>query len=86
MAHFQAILGCLLGENRTTPRLVEMQITSEGHMLGRCDGRIGFSTFLGASEDLNRNVHGVAPIAQLDGDELAYLLGRLAEIKKRVHG
>lgn len=25
--HFQAILGCLLGEDWTTPRLVEMVIT-----------------------------------------------------------
>ena len=28
--HFQAILGCLLGEDWTTPRLVEMVITSDG--------------------------------------------------------
>jgi len=31
--HFQAILGCLLGEDWTTPRLIEMQITPDGHML-----------------------------------------------------
>ena len=36
--HFQAILGCLLGEEWTTPRLIEMVITPDGHMLGRCDG------------------------------------------------
>jgi hypothetical protein len=29
--HFQAILGCLLGEDWTTPRLVEMTITPDGH-------------------------------------------------------
>jgi len=81
---FQAILGCLLGEDWTTPRLVEMHITSEGHMLGRCEGQIGFSTFLGASEDLIRNIHGVAPVAELDGDELGYLLGKVAEIKRRI--
>ena len=28
--HFQAILGCLLGEAWTTPRLVEMVITPDG--------------------------------------------------------
>jgi hypothetical protein len=27
--HFQAILGCLLGEDWTSPRLVEMVVTSE---------------------------------------------------------
>src|SRR5687768_11444660 len=36
--HFQAVLGCLLGEDWTTPRLVEMVITPDGHLLGRCDG------------------------------------------------
>src|SRR4051812_40317118 len=35
---FQAILGCLLGENWSTPRLVEMVITPDGHVLGRCEG------------------------------------------------
>lgn len=36
--HFEAILGCPLGEGWTTPRLIEMQITPDGHMLGRCEG------------------------------------------------
>jgi hypothetical protein len=82
--HFKAILGCLLGEDWTTPRLIEMQTTSDGHMLGRCDGDVSFKAFLGASEDLIRNVHGVAPAAELDGDEIGYLLGRIAETKRRV--
>lgn len=43
--HFQAILGCLLGEARTTPRLVEMVITPDGHLLGRCDGEAAFKAF-----------------------------------------
>ncbi len=33
--HFQAILGCLLNEDWTTPRLVEMVITPDGALLGR---------------------------------------------------
>ena len=81
--HFQAMLGCLLGEDWTNPRLVEMQITPDGHLLGRCEGQAGFSTFLGASEALIRNVHGVAPVAGLDGDEIGYLVARVAEIKRR---
>ena len=67
--HFQAILGCLLAEDWTTPRLIEMVITPDGHILGRCDGDPSFKAFLGASEDLIRNIHGVAPVAELDGDE-----------------
>ncbi len=82
-AHFQAILGCLLGEDWTTPRLLEMVITPDGAILGRCDGQPGLSTFLGASADLLKNVHGVAEVAGLDGDEVGYLLGRVAEIKRR---
>src|SRR3954469_12853963 len=79
--HFEAILGCLLGEDWTTPRLVEMQITPDGHVLGRGDGEASFRAFLGASEDLIRNIHGVAPVAGLDGDEVGFLVAKVAEIK-----
>ena len=81
--HFLAILGCLLGEDWTTPRLVEMVITPDGHMLGRCDGDAAFKAFLGASEDLVRNIHGVAEPAGLDGDEVGYLVAKVAEIKRQ---
>ena len=81
--HFQAILGCMLGEDWTTPRLLEMMITIDGLLLGRSDGQPGFSTFLGASEDLLRNIHGVAKVAELDGDELGYLIAKVVEIKRQ---
>lgn len=81
--HFQAILGCLLGEDWTTPRLVEMVITSDGHMLGRCDGEEDFKVFLGEADDLIKNIHGVAPIAELDGDEIGFLVAKVAELKRR---
>lgn len=81
--HFQAILGCLLGEDWTTPQLVEMVITPDGHMLGRCKDELAFKAFLGASEDLIRNIHGVAPVAELDGDEVGYLVAKVAEIKRQ---
>jgi hypothetical protein len=81
--HFEAILGCLLGEDWTTPKLVEMVITPDGHLLRRCVGDSSFKAFLGASEDLVRNVHGVAPVAELDGDEVGYLVAKVAEIKRR---
>lgn len=81
--HFQAILGCLLAEDWTTPRIVEMVITPDGHILGRCEGEPSFSAYLGASENLIRNVHGVAKVAQLDGDETGFLLARIAEVKRQ---
>jgi len=81
--HFQAILGCLLGEGWTTPRLVEMVITPDGHLVGRCEGEAAFMAFLEASEDLLRNIHGLAPVAELDGDEIGFLVGKVAEIKRQ---
>lgn len=81
--HFRAILGCLLGEDWTTPRLVEMAVTPDGHLLGRCEGEESFKAFLGASTDLIRNIHGVAAVAELDGDEIGYMVGRVAEIKRQ---
>jgi hypothetical protein len=81
--HFRAILGCLLVEDWTTPRLVEMVVTPDGHLLGRCDGDDSFRAFLGASADLIRNIHGVAAVAELDGDEVGYLVAKVAEIKRQ---
>lgn len=81
--HFQAILGFLLGEDWTTPRLIEIVITPGGHILGRCDGEVAFKAFLGASEDLIKNIHGVAPVAELDGDEIGFLVAKVAEIKRQ---
>jgi hypothetical protein len=75
--HFQAILGCLLGEDWTTPRMVEMVITPDH----RSDGEATFKAFLGASEDLIKNIHGVAPVAELDGDEIGFLVAKVAEIR-----
>jgi hypothetical protein len=82
-SHFQAILGYLLEADWTTPRLVDMVITPDSHMLGRCEGDVAFKAFLGASEDLIKNIHGVAPVAGLDGDEIGYLVGKVAEIKRQ---
>lgn len=75
--HFQAILGCLLCESWATPRLVEMVIRPDGHLLGRFDGERSIKAFLGASEDLIKNIHGVAPVAELDGDEIGYVVGKV---------
>jgi hypothetical protein len=50
-------------------------------LLGRCDGEATFKAFLGASEDLLRNIEG--PVAILYGDEIGYLVGKVAEIKRQ---
>ena len=81
--HFRAILGCLLGENWTTPRLIELVITSDGHLVGRLEGESEFKIFLGEADDLIKNIHGVASVAELDGDEAGYLVAKVAEIKRK---
>lgn len=60
-----------------------MTITSDGKVIARCDGESAFKAFLGSSNDLIRNIHGVAPVAELDGDEVGYLVSRVAEIKRQ---
>lgn len=79
---FTAILAALLGEDWTDPRIEELQISSDHCLLARPAGEVTFKAFLGAEADLIRNIHGVAEVAELDGDELGYLLGRVAEIKR----
>src|SRR5262245_40653371 len=81
--HFQASLGCLLGEDWPTPGLAERALTPDGHLLGRCEREPSFRAFLGAADDLLRNIHGVAPVAELDGDEIGFLVGKGAEIKRQ---
>jgi hypothetical protein len=78
---FTAVLGYLLGEDWSTPRIEELQISPDRCLLARLEGEATFKAFLGAESDLIRNVHGIAAAAGLDGDELGYLLGRVAEIK-----
>jgi hypothetical protein len=37
---------------------------------------------IGAEADLIRNIHGISEVAGLDGDELGYLLGKIAEARR----
>ena len=78
---FAAILSCLLGEDWTTPKIAELQITYDRGLLARIEGQNGFDQFLGAESDLIRNIHGVSEVAELDGDEVGYLIGKVAKIK-----
>lgn len=73
---FTAILACLLDEDWTEPRIEELFLSPDHCLLARVQGQVG------AEEDLLRNVHGIAEVAELDGDELGYLLGKIASIKR----
>lgn len=59
-----------------------MFITPDGYMVGRCQGEVEVRAFLGAAKDLIRNIHGVAEVAVLDGDEVGYLVAKVAEVKR----
>ncbi len=78
---FTAILGCLLREDWAEPRIEEMVVTDKC-LLARSEGQLTHKLFLGAEADLIRNIHGIAKTAGLDGDELGYLLGAVAKLRR----
>lgn len=78
---FRAILASLLEEDWTTPNIWELRITRDHRLLGRSVGQVSFKAFRCAEADLIRNIHGIAAVAELDGDEVGYMLGRVAGIK-----
>jgi hypothetical protein len=80
-AMFLAILASLLEEDWTTPNIRELRITPDHRLLGRAVGAVSFKEFGWAEAGLIRKIHGIAAAAELDGDELGYLLGRVAKIK-----
>jgi hypothetical protein len=57
--------------------------TPDHPILGKCEGDSSFKAFLGASEDLIKNIHGVTQVAELDGDEVGYLVVKVAKIKRQ---
>lgn len=79
---FRAILGCLLQQDWSTPRIEELRLSHDRCLLGRLEGGATFKAFLGAEADLIRNVHGIAEVAELDGDEVGLLLGEIARLKR----
>ena len=70
---FRAILGALVGEQWTTPSLSAIVETPDGCFLGMAEGDIGYNHFLGSTSDLDRNLGGVAEVAELTRDELNWL-------------
>ena len=78
---FTALLAALLDEDWTTPKIEELFITSDRCILARPTGEVTHKLFIGAEADLIRNIHGIAEVAGLDGDELGYLLGKVAEAR-----
>lgn len=78
---FRAILGYMLGEDWTRPRIKQLMITDH-RLLARLEGEVAHRRLIGAEKDLIRNVHRIVKAAGLDGDEVGYLLGKIAEMKR----
>lgn len=78
---FLAILATLLDEDWTTPNISELRLTPDDRLLGRSAGQSCFKAFRCGRTGLIRNIHRVAAVAGLDGDELGYLLGRVAGLQ-----
>jgi hypothetical protein len=74
-----AILGCLLGQEWTTPLLTALCITGDGHVLGEREGDAGFNLYLGDAADLERNIRGVCRAVAASQTETGYLLGLVDE-------
>jgi hypothetical protein len=79
---FTAILAALRDEDWTAPKIEEPFITSDRRILARPTGEVAVKLFIGTDADLKRNIHGIAEVAGLDGDELGYLLGKVAEARR----
>jgi hypothetical protein len=78
---FRAILASLLDENWTTPNIRELRFARDHRLFGRTLGEASFKAFRCAKAGLVRNIRGIAAVAQLDGNELDYLLRKVARIQ-----
>ena len=79
---FRAILACLLDVLWTSPVLADMVVMSNRSVLGMYRGEKSFSQHLGSADDLIRDIHSLAAVAELDGDEIGYLVGRVAGLRR----
>ena len=79
---FLTILVRLLCKDRATFHPAVKVIKPDENLLGRIKDQAGLTTFLGSSADLIKIIHFVGGVAELDGDEIGYLVARVAEIKR----
>lgn len=71
-----AIVTYVLGmKHLTLPHIVELTVTSDGFLLARNDGEIGFDNFLGTAEDYKANWEKLITIPEmgLTPEEIAYV-------------
>ena len=64
-----AIVGYILGEEWSKPSIAEMVVTSDGFVLARNEGHVGFDTIIGTAADLERNWNNLLRAAGLTSEE-----------------
>jgi hypothetical protein len=64
-----AVVGYILDTEWTEPTIAELVITSDGFVLARNTGHIGFDTFIGSAADLEHNWNNLLNAAELTDDE-----------------
>ena len=72
---FRAILGFMIGEKWTTPTISQLMVTSDGILMARVNGDIGFNDIMGDIKDFRRNWNTLVhyPGTGLTGEEISYL-------------
>jgi hypothetical protein len=64
-----AVVGYILGQEWSAPRIVELVVTSDGWVLARNAGHVGFDTIIGTVDDLERNWNNLLRAAGLTSQE-----------------
>lgn len=72
---FRAIVGYILEEKYTSPTIKELMVTSDGILMARVNGDIGFNDIMGNIDDFKRNWDTLIhyPRTGLTGEEISYL-------------
>lgn len=70
-----AILGYIIEEKYTSPSVKELMVTSDGILMARVEGDIGFNDIMGSIDDFKRNWNKLIHIQGLglSGEEITYL-------------
>jgi len=71
----RAIVGFIIGGNFTTPAIEQMIVTSDGILMARVTGDIGYNDLLGSVNDFKGNWNKLIhyPNLGLTADEIKYL-------------
>lgn len=68
-AKMTAIVACILGERWTSPAIVELMVTSDGHLLACHEGDCGCNDYLGTVGELKSNWARLLDVADLTSEE-----------------